>query len=421
MGGKAMSAVSGAAPAVVRAAPRLTGLMFGYFGLQLIVNTANGGVASSLVPNQIAMLDPDNKVAALGLASGVAAVVALVAQPLWGMLSDRTRTRWGRRAPWLLAGVIGLAATILGFTAANTIMVVVLLAGVMHAFYSMVAGPLAAVVPDRTPVEKRGMFSALGGLGIFVGALLGVIIASQFVPQLSLGYVVLAVALVVLGAPLVLAMREPAADLAAVEPRPWRETLRGFFVNPRKHPDFAWAFLARLLLIVGYWSVLSFQLYILDDYIGLGLKGANGLFPIATAILSLGIIVALVPSGALSDKIGRRKVFVVVASLIVALSTLLPILWPTVTSALISVGIAGIGIGVYLAVDQALMTQVLPNASDAGKDLGVLNVAQAGGQVIAPLAASVIIGLLGYQGLYIFAGGMAVLAAIAILPIRSVR
>ena len=75
------------------------------------------------------------------------------------------------------------------------------------------------------------------------------------------------------------------------------------------------------------------------------------------------------------------------------------------TSALISVGIAGIGIGIYLAVDQALMTQVLPNSADAGKDLGVLNVAQAGGQVIAPLAASLIIGLLGYQGLYMFAGG----------------
>ena len=60
---------------------------------------------------------------------------------------------------------------------------------------------------------------------------------------------------------------------------------------------------------------------------------------------------------------------------------------PTVTSALISIGIAGLGIGTYLAVDQALMTQVLPNKADAGKDLGVLNVAQAGGQVLAPLAA----------------------------------
>ena len=416
-----MSAASGAVPTVVRAAPRLTGLMLGYFGLQLILNTANGGVANSLVPNQIAMLDPENKVAALGLASGVAAVVALVAQPLWGMLSDRTRTRWGRRAPWLLAGVIGLAATILGFAAASTIVAVVLLAGVLHAFFSMVAGPLAAIVPDRTPIEKRGMFSALGGLGIFVGGLLGIIIASQFVSQLPMGFVILAVVLVVLGAPLALALREPVADLAIVERKPWRETLRGFFVNPRKHPDFAWAFVARLLLIVGYWSVLAFQLYILDDYIGLGLEGANGLFPIATGILSLCIIVALVPSGALSDRIGRRKVFVVVASLIVAASTVLPILWPTVTSALISVGIAGIGIGIYLAVDQALMTQVLPNASDAGKDLGVLNVAQAGGQVIAPLAASIVIGLLGYQGLYIFAGVMAILAAIAILPIRSVR
>jgi MFS family permease len=409
------------AATVARASKGMGGLVAGYFGTQLVVNIANGGAATSLMPNLIAQVDEPHKVAVLGLGGGVAAIAALVTQPVWGLLSDRTRSRWGRRVPWMLAGVIGLALTIMAMGVANSVPLIIVLAAIISVFYGMVAGPVAAIVPDRTPIEKRGLFSAVGGLGVFLGALVGVIIASQFVSTLPLGFLVLAIILVVAAIPLVLSLREPNAEVIVVESVSFRETLKGFFVNPRKHPDFAWAFLARLLLIVGYWSVLSFQLYILSDYIGLGLVKANTVYPISTAILSGAIIIALVPSGLISDRIGRRKIIVVVASIVIAGSTVLPIVAPSVTSALVSVGLAGLGIGIYLAVDQALMTQVLPNASSAGKDLGVLNVAQAGGQVIAPLVASLVIGLAGYPGLYVFAGIMALLAAAAILPIKSVR
>ena len=167
--------------------------------------------------------------------------------------------------------------------------------------------------------------------------------------------------------------------------------------------------------------MLAFQLYILADYVGLGLAEANVVYPIAVAIGSLALILALVPAGVISDRIGRRKVIVVIGAVLVAISTIPPLIAPTVTSALISIGIAGLGIGVYLAVDQALMTQVLPSKADAGKDLGVLNVAQAGGQVLAPVAAAIVIGLTGYTGLYVFAGILSLASAFAIMPIKSVK
>jgi MFS family permease len=75
----------------------------------------------------------------------------------------------------------------------------------------------------------------------------------------------------------------------------------------------------------------------------------------------------------------------------------------------------------YLAVDQALMTQVLPSNLDTGKDLSILNIAQSGGQVLAPVAASIVTKIAGYPGLYVFAGLLAVLSAVAVLPIKSVR
>jgi MFS family permease len=410
---------------LAKRAKGLGGVMAGFFGVQLFVNMANGGVANSLIPNVIARLEPEDKVAILGLAGAVAAVAAVITQPLWGVLSDRTRSRLGRRVPWILGGIVGLTLVFLGLATVGSVVLIVVFAALISIFYSMISGPISAIVPDRAPVSRRGLFSALGSLGIFVGGLIGVIVASQFVSTIPVGLVVFAVILFVGAIPFALTLRERRGEreepAAPTERVAWATTLRGFVVDPRKHPDFFWAFVARLVLIVGYWSIVSFQLYILDDYIGLGLDKANQLFPLTTAVLALGIILALVPSGLLSDRVGRRKPFVIVASLVVAVSAVVPIVSPTVPGALVSVAIGGVGFGIYLAVDQALMTQVLPNAADAGKDLGVPTIAQAGGQIVAPLVASVVIGLAGYPMLYGFAAVMAALAALAVLPIKSVR
>lgn len=395
-------------------------LILGFVAVQLFVNIANGGVANLLIPNRLALLDPANKVTLLGIAAAGAAAVGLIAQPLFGMLSDRTRGRFGRRLPWIAVGIVGFATSIAALAFAQSFLAICVLLAVMTVFFSMILAPIGAVVPDRTPVDKRGLFSALAGIGVFVGGILGVLVASQFVADIDMAFLVLAV--VALSAlAFALPLREKIPRELAVAKKPLRETLAGFFVNPKEHPDFFWAFVARLVIVLGFQSVLSFQLYILSDYVGLGLAEANSVYPLAIAIGTLALILALVPAGVISDRIGRRKVIVVIGAVLVAISTIPPLIAPTVPSALISIGIAGLGIGTYLAVDQALMTQVLPSKADAGKDLGVLNVAQAGGQVLAPVAASIVIGLAGYTGLYIFAGILSLASAFAIWPIKSVK
>ncbi len=395
-------------------------LIVGFIGVQLFVNLANGGVSNLLVPNRIALIDPANKVALLGVTAAGAAAVGLIAQPLFGMLSDRTRGRFGRRLPWVFVGIVGFAASIAALAFAQSFITICVLFAVMTLFFSMILAPISAIVPDRTPVEKRGLFSALQGLGVFVGGILGTLVAAQFVSSLDLAFLILAV-LALTALAFTFPLREKVPRELVVVKRPLRETMAGFFVNPREHPDFFWAFVARLVIVLGFQSVLSFQLYILADYVGLGLADANSVYPIAVAIGTLALILALVPAGVISDRIGRRKVIVVIGAILVAASTIPPLVAPTVTSALVSIGIAGLGIGTYLAVDQALMTQVLPSKADAGKDLGVLNVAQAGGQVLAPVAASIVIGLTGYAGLYVFAGILSLASAFAVLPIKSVK
>ena len=409
---------------VGKAVKRVTGLgpfILGFVGIQLFVNIANGGIGGLLIPNRIAVLDPENKVALLGIGAAVSAAVALIAVPVVGMLSDRTRGRFGRRMPWVLSGVLGLGVSAIALAFTSDYVSTIAVFAVFTLFYSMVLAPISATVPDRAPISKRGLFSALAGIGVFVGGIVGNLVAAGLTTNLTAGFLTFAVIAIVGSLPLILTLREDVSHLPIAARTGFVETLRTFIVNPRKHPDFFWAFLARLVIVLGFQSVLSFQLYILSDYVGLGLAKANEIYPLAVVIATGLLILALIPAGLISDKVGRRKPIVIVAAIIVAASTIPPLVAPSVTTALVALGIAGFGIGAYLAVDQALMTQVLPSNLDAGKDLGILNIAQSGGQVLAPVAASIVITLAGYPGLYVFAGLLAVISALAVIPIKSVR
>lgn len=399
----------------------LTALLVAYFGVQLVVNAGNSGAAQFLLPLQLDALDPAAKVAHLGIVNSVAAVLAIVAQPLWGWLSDRTRSRLGRRVPWVLGGVVGLAACFVALALSSSFLAILVFASSIQVFYSMVAGPLFALVPDRTPIDKRGLFSALGGIGIYLGIAAGTFAASPFAEAIPVGYLVLAAVLVVLATPLAFLVRRDSRALPRPGHVPVRRVLGEFWVSPREFPDFWWAFAARLILMTGFWGISSFLLYQLQDYIGLSTGDAARLVPVMSAVLIVALVVAIVPAGWVSDRIGRRKPFVVGGSFAIALSAVVPLVWPTLPALFTSLVVAGLGLGVYMSVDQALMTQVLPNASSAGKDLGLLNIAQAGGQVLAPVVASVVITAAGYRAEWAFVAVMAVIGGLAFLPMRSVR
>ena len=396
-------------------------LMFAFFAINFTTSLANGGAGSFLIPDQVDVLDPAAKVVNLGTVSTTAAIVSLIAHPLWGALSDRSRTRWGRRVPWLIAGVIGMAVTLLALAAANTFVLILLLGAILQVFYSMVLAPLAAVVADRVPVTRRGAFSALGGIGVFVGAVAGIVVGSSFGARLSAGYLALAIISLIVATPLSIAIRRDSRQLPRGDRFRWGSLVRGMWVSPRRHPDFAWAFLSRFLLTAGFWAVLSFLLYLLQDYIGLPRARASSLYPIAAATVTLALLISAIPAGWLSDRTGRRKVFVVASAVTIAVGTVPVLVSPTLGGLFASLVIFGFGLGGFVAVDQALMTMVLPDSLSSGKDLGILNIAQAGGGALAPALAAVAIELAGYRGMLVFVAVMALIAAITVLPIRSVR
>jgi len=392
--------------------------------LLLVSNTAMfalyHGVLSVLLPLQVQAVDPAAKTTNLALVTGISALVAALANPLAGRLSDRTSGRFGRRTPWIVGGAVLSFGGMVLLGRADTVFAILLGWSLVQATMNGYQAALTAVVPDRVPAWRRGVASALAGLGLPIGGVIGTVLAASQAHHLSRGYLLLGVGIVLAAVLFAVAAREPAVGPAEVTPK--TGTVRAF-LSCLADADVRWVFIGRLLLVLGHFVVATYNLYILQDFAHLpaGVSPAK-----AVALLSpvgaLSMIVAVVAGGVLSDRIGRRKPFVFASSAVAGLAGLIPLAWPTLPGMLVFAVVAGLAFGCFLAVDTALATLVLPSDDDAGRDLGVLNLALAGPQIVAPFAASVIVAHLGgYPAIFVTGALLGVLGGVAILPVRRVR
>ncbi|QNS09187.1 MFS transporter [Streptomyces xanthii] len=374
------------------------------------------GAGQVLLPVQIELIDPAGKVGALGWVSGVSAVFATLFNPLAGLFSDRSR----RRNPWILGGGLASFAALALLGQARTILLVTVVWCLVQATMNVYQAALTAVVPDRVPAERRGLASAMVGIGTPIGSVVGVLLATHYVPHsLGLGYLLIG-AVVGLSAVLFTALvREQ--RLPPVEAVPLRRQLAAF-AGTLKVADFRWAFIGRFLMMLGFFAVSLFQYYILQDHIELpdGMSAARAQAVLAP-VDAVATLAATAIGGWLSDRLGRRKPFVALSCVLAAVTMAVPVVMPTWTGVLLFTALAGIAFGCFMAVDTALVTLVLPNAADAARDLGVLNIANAGPQILAPFVASLVVGAAGYNALYL-AGALIILAgALSVAPIKSVR
>lgn len=383
--------------------------------------TFAGNVGSTtLLAAKIQILDPADKVFLYGLATALYAVINTVALFVWGVVSDQTRTRFGRRIPFIAVGAAGgaIGLVLMGLTASVAPLIAAyVLYGVL---FSALPAALLATFPDRVPALKRGTLSAVYGGGQVFGGAVGLILASRFLTAPDPLYFGIAVVMLVGGLVFVVV----APDRSNVDQPRAELDLKGVleaFRFPTKAPDFYWAFAGRFLMLLGLYMVTNFTLYILTDYIHLSeadtanVVAVSGLASLAT------IVVGTVVAGPVSDRLGRRKAPILVASALFAIGVLVPLVSPTATGMIVSGAICGLGLGAFLSVDAALLTDVLPSKESGGKDLGILNTANTVPQVIAPLAAAGVVALVGYAPIFVVGFVFVVLGAISIFKIRSVR
>jgi MFS family permease len=383
------------------------------------------GVGTVLLPQQIEDIDRPHKVAVLGLVAGVSAAFALVCNPIGGALSDRTRSRFGRRAPWLVAAPLALLIVLALLGQIRTVLVMLVGWCAAQSLANLYQAPLMAVVPDRVARARRGAAAAVTGVAMVLGGVAGVGVASLFTAHVGWGYLALGLVMAATALSFVVSTSDaPSADTR----KPVRDTRSAAarvadFLSALRHWDFAHVFASRAASIMGFYLIIGYELYILTDYIRLpaGMRPAQGV-TVLTAIAGAGALLAAAIAGPLSDRLDRRKPFVFASSAVAGAGCVLPVLSPTFGAVELYAAFAGLAFGTYLSVATAMVTLVLPRSEDAARDLGVLNIANAGPQVLAPLVAALIIGHLGgYRVLFIVGGCLGIAGAIAVLPVRSVR
>ncbi|MFF3859767.1 MFS transporter [Streptomyces sp. NPDC002209] len=384
------------------------GVWVGWFGpLQL------------LLARQAEQLAPDHKASTLALVTGVGAAVSMVANPVFGALSDRTTSPAGRRIPWVVAGVAGGAAGLLVLARASSVSGVIAGWCLVQLALNAAFAALTAAVPDQVPARRRGLVGGWLGVSQVGGILVGTALATV-AGGVTAGYLACAAFSVLAAVPYVVMRRDTRLWPEARPAFRWRTFLAGFWIDPRRHPDFGWAWLTRFLMNLSYSVSTMYLLYYLTDAVHYEDDADTGVL-ILTALNALTLLATVVISGVRSDRTGRRKVYVIGSGLVISAATLLLAVWQTWTGAIVASLVLGVGFGVYTSVDFALLTDVLPTAEDRGRDLGVINIANALPQVLAPvIAAPVVTHFGGYTALYALAGALALAGSVLVRRIRGV-
>ncbi|MGI9824446.1 MFS transporter [Agromyces sp. Marseille-Q5079] len=357
----------------------LFGLM--NFGLYLTVMMP----ALFSLPYKIQQLTPDDKAVTLGLVSAIGAVASIIAGPMAGVLSDHTVSRWGRRRPWLIGGLAVVLVGSIGVALAPSVpllvagWVIVCLGG---------AGTSAAITPvvaERVPEAQRGTVGAIVGVATQLGGVLGYTIGGLLTGNL----VLLFAAPVILFAVLALVYTFAFPDSTAPTQRTTiAQAFRALAFNPRTHRDFSLVWLGKLLMQTALAFLTTYQLYFLGDRLGFTPEEAGQKLALVGGI---GIVVTMtfaVVSGMLSDKLRRRRVFVMTASVLTAsglgLMAFADGFGLFFAAVLFVLGAAGM----FGSTDVAMASDLVPDREEAGRWMSIYNLAATLPGSFAPLLGS---------------------------------
>jgi MFS family permease len=350
-------------------------------------------------------------------------LLSIVSNPLFGRLSDRTTSALGMRRPWMIVGLVGGAVGTLTVALAPSIAVVLVGWCIAQVFLNALLAAQAAILPDQVPTVQRGLVSGILGVCLPAASVTATYLIQAFEGrQLMMFLAPLLVGGVFVGI-FTSSLRDRRLD--PVDKPPWslKQLVGTFYVSPRANPDFAWAFTSRFMLVMAYAFLVTYQAYFLIDEVGV-LEGdvAHQIF-VGTLAQSVVLIIASPLTGRLSDRLQRRKIFVITAAVIYAAALFVIATASGTGGYLVGMALSGLGFGMYMAVDLALVVDVLPDTGSAAKDLGVINIAGALPFALAPALAPAILSISGdsYSALYLVAGTCALLGALAVVPIRRVR
>jgi MFS family permease len=346
-----------------------------------------------IVPAQIEEIAPASKAQTLGAVVGYTAVVAAFVPLIVGSLSDRCRSRWGRRRPYMVAGVavnlVGLL-TLYAAGALRNLALYVLGYVVCQLGNNIATGSYCGVIPDMVPEGQRGESSGYMAVMTQVGTVLGALGAGVLMSggHAAASFFMIAAVLVASLVISCLSMRE-APLRAAPKPVSLKQFLCGLWIDPRRHPDFAWVWLTRALVTMSLWTVQEFLQYFIGDMNNVADKEMTAGYVLTVSLV--GATFAGLIGGKISDSIGRKPV-VYASNAIMAVTALALAASHTLMTTYVVAAAYGIGYGAYCSVDWALGCDVLPDKEGtAAKDMGIWHISMTLPQTLAvPLAGAVL-------------------------------
>ena len=375
-----------------------------------IVFMMSGTIGSTvLLPARFNTLGIGQGETILGTMNSIGIIFALISNVIFGALSDASHSRFGKRTPWIIVGgpIAGLGFYLTSIS--PTLPTIVASWSLLQIGLNCMIAPCVAILSDRVPQKYRGSMSAFYGAGQIVGQSMVTIIGSAFIDAPKTGFMIGTICWCLCGIGTVLLLPR---ELSAAT-----DTTEKFDIK-----QVAMQFIGRLMLIFGYNMIVGYQLYVCMKYIGQDAKAAAATVSTMAVITMIVSLVVSLVSGPISDRIGKRKLPVFVSSAIIAIGIAVPWVLKSQFSMFAYAALMGLGYGIYMAVDQALNVDVLPNPDEAGKDLGILNLANTLGQVIAPIVvSSIVVATGGYFLVFPIAIAAVMVGAVVILFIKKVK
>ncbi|MGL5445118.1 MAG: MFS transporter [[Mycobacterium] stephanolepidis] len=375
------------------------------------------------IPLRLAELDPVHKTQVLSLTMALGGIAIIVVTPPLGHLSDTSISRFGIRRPFLVGGTLVGAVGLTTLATAPTVGGVVAGWCITQIGFAATLVVFNALLADQISVAIRARVAAVFGISTSLAPVVGSVFINVLPNDPRWWFGLPAVLALMFNGAAVLVLRDIVRTQRA--PRSWQAILSSYWINPRKHQDFAWAWICRLFVTMSVLLVTVYMLYIVAGTLGLSEHEAAARYGIIIGAFLITNTITAAISAWWSDRTGRRKGIVWTSCLITAVGLVILLLFKDFHSLLLGAAVIGAGQGAYAAVDLALMTEVLPETESSGKDLGVVAMAYLLPQLLVPLLATALFGLHHTQGdfsiLYLASMVLSVLGALAVLPIKSVR
>ena len=372
-----------------------------------------------LLPLKAAHIAADGGAALLGLVAACGAVAAGAANFAVGWLSDRTTSRFGRRRPWIVAGLAGIIASYGAIWQSQTIVALIVSFVVFQIMFNMLFSPLLALVADRIVTDRRGRVSALVGLGQPVAAIVGTVVIESLLTRESDRFLIL-------GA-MVLVTVMPFAYRLGPDPAPGVRAPMG---GPGNHPrrwlsrNFALALLSRVGVVMAFTVTQLYLLFYLQAImpgaptrvVGLALT----IYAIVFGVLAAGAGIA---AGRISDRTRRRRPLVLTSAVVIGIAMAALAVAPSWPFAAVAYALFAIGAGVHTVVEFAMVIDILPSPDRAARDLGILNLSNIAPQIVAPLIVTWILSMPGSTIQWAFAAAALAAAggAVMIAFMRAVK